>query len=83
MTLIDEDIWLHGRNHLPLKTSRQGRYVVCLFIIGILLLAMCLTGSELINRVLNIDAHVSKISRFLSPFRSESKFCSLPTEWIE
>lgn len=41
MMLIDEDIWLHVRNHVPLKTSRQGMYVVCLLIIGILHLAMC------------------------------------------
>lgn len=41
MMLIDEDIWLHVRNHVPLKTLRQGMCVVCLPIIGILHLAMC------------------------------------------
>lgn len=39
-----------------------------------------ITGSELIVSVLNIVAHVAKISRFLSPFRSENKLSSLPAE---
>lgn len=44
MMLIDEDIWLHARKHVPSKTSRQGMSVICLFIIGILHLAMCHPG---------------------------------------